>query len=249
MPTGGKLVISTREIEIHPGDLSHGSEARPGRFVRLSVVDNGTGMDSVVLGRIFEPFFTTKAQGKGTGLGLSTVYGIVKQHDGWIEVESAPGVGSKFHVHVAVTDKQPEQASDTTFFPLKTGQHRQKEKVLVVEDEPELREFITMVLQDQGYGILSAADGLEALQVWQKAPEPIDLLLTDIIMPNGLSGTKLADQMLVRRPDLRVLYISGYSQELMDSPTRLPPGVSFLPKPFDVNKLLTAVRRCLDEKS
>jgi signal transduction histidine kinase/ActR/RegA family two-component response regulator len=249
MPSGGKVTISTREIEIRPGDPGHGSDARPGRFVRLSVVDNGTGMDSTVLGRIFEPFFTTKAQGKGTGLGLSTVYGIVKQHDGWIEVESAPALGSKFHVFLAVTDRQLEKTSDTTFFPLKAPQQGQKERVLVVEDEPELREFITMVLQNQGYGILSAGDGLEALQVWQKEPEPIDLLLTDIIMPNGLSGTRLAGQMLARRPDLRVLYISGYSQELMDGATRLPAGVNFLPKPFDVSKLLTAVRRCLDEKS
>ena len=248
MPGGGTLRIATRVVELDAEDFRRSPEARPGQFVRLSVADNGCGMGDTVMTRMFEPFFTTKAQGKGTGLGLSTVYGIIKQHEGWIEVDSAPGLGTQFHVFLSRTEKQPEPADEMPNCPLNTIRAQDKETVLVVEDEPVLREFITAVLQSQGYIILSANDGLEALQVCRETPATIDLLLTDMVMPNGISGSKLAAQMLAQRKDLKVLYISGYSQELMENSSRLVAGVNFLPKPFDVNKLLRAVRSCLESK-
>jgi two-component system cell cycle sensor histidine kinase/response regulator CckA len=248
MPNGGTLRLVTSVVRLGAEDMPNHPDARPGEFVRLSVIDNGTGIDTAVLNRIFEPFFTTKPQGKGTGLGLSTVYGIVKQHDGWVEVESAPGLGSKFHVYLAVTTKTRVTTHETSLFKIDPAPAH-KETVLVVEDETVLREFVTTLLQQQGYIVLEAADGLEALQVCQQTVAKIDLLLTDMVMPNGISGAKLAQQMLARRKDLKVLYTSGYSQELMENAGRLVIGTNFLPKPFDVNKLLKAVRRCLESES
>jgi signal transduction histidine kinase/CheY-like chemotaxis protein len=248
MPNGGTLRLVTSAVKLGAEDVLSHPEARPGEFVRLSVIDNGTGIDTTVLNRIFEPFFTTKPQGKGTGLGLSTVYGIVKQHDGWVEVESAPGLGSKFHIYLAVTNKTRVTTHETSLFKIEPAPAH-KETVLVVEDETVLREFVTTLLQQQGYIVLEAADGLEALQVCQQTVAKIDLLLTDMVMPNGISGAKLAQQMLARRKDLKVLYTSGYSQELMENAGRLVVGTNFLPKPFDVNKLLKAVRRCLESES
>jgi len=248
MAQGGSLRIVTDTETIGAADLVRHPEARLGEFVRLSVIDNGCGMDTSVLARMFEPFFTTKAQGKGTGLGLSTVYGIVKQHDGWVEVESAPGLGTKFHIYLAVTEKTRVRTHETSLFAIEPMTEH-KETVLVVEDEAVLREFVTTLLQQQGYIVLQAADGLEALQVCKQTVAKIDLLLTDMVMPNGISGAKLAQQMLARRKDLKVLYTSGYSQELMENSGRLVVGTNFLPKPFDVNKLLKAVRRCLESES
>jgi len=162
-----------------------------------------------------------------------------------VEVESAPGLGSKFHVYLAVTDKGRTQTHETSlFFAEAATEH--KETVLVVEDEAVLREFVTTLLEQQGYVVLQAADGLEALQVCRQTVAKIDLLLTDMVMPNGVSGAKLAAEMLTRRKDLKVLYTSGYSAELMENSDRLVVGTNFLPKPFDVNKLLKAVRRCLE---
>lgn len=246
MPQGGKLNITTAEVQIGSVEMRRHTEARPGRFVRLTVADTGCGMDTSLMARIFEPFFTTKAQGKGTGLGLSTVYGIVKQHDGWVEVESAPGFGSKFHVFLEATEKTRVKSPDTTLFELDTTPKQLKETVLVVEDEVVLREFVTSILRQQGYVVLEAGDGLEALQVCKQTVAKIDLLFTDMVMPNGISGAKLAAQMLARRKDLKVLYTSGYSQELMENSGHLVVGTNFLPKPFDVSKLLKAVRRCLE---
>jgi len=245
MPQGGTLHILTSLVTFTAADLANHHDGRAGEFVRLSVIDNGCGMDTALVARIFEPFFTTKPQGKGTGLGLSTVYGIVKQHEGWVEVESAPGLGSKFHIFLAVTEKPRTQTHETSLFFIESATEH-KETVMVVEDEAVLREFVTTLLEQQGYVVLQAADGLEALQVCRQTVAKIDLLLTDMVMPNGVSGAKLAAQMLAKRKDLKVLYTSGYSQELMENSDRLVVGTNFLPKPFDVNKLLKAVRRCLE---
>ena len=245
MAQGGVLRISTSEVTLDSSDVRRHPDARPGRFVRLSVADNGCGMDTAVLARIFEPFFTTKAPGKGTGLGLSTAYGIIKQHDGWMEVESVPGLGTKFHVFLAVTDKSPERASETSFFTLEAGAARNHETVLVVEDEPVLREFITAILQQQGYIILQAGDGIEALQVAQETLAKIDLLLTDMVMPNGVSGWELANQLRKRRADLKVIFSSGYSEEVIGSEFDLE-RAWFLPKPYNPQQLARMVRRCLD---
>jgi PAS domain S-box-containing protein len=248
MVGGGVLTINTEDVVLCGADTSRNPDARAGRFVRLSVTDNGCGMDTTVLTRIFEPFFTTKPQGKGTGLGLSTVYGIVKQHEGWMEVRSLPGMGTTFHVHLPITDKRPEVTEDTNFIsrpPVAPAQEATS-LVLVVEDEPVLRSFISMTLEAHGYRVLEAGDGLEALQVGAAAKEKIDLLLTDMVMPNGMTGVTLGAQLSERIPGLKVLYTSGYSQELMDNAERLKQGVNFLPKPFDVNRLLKTVRACLE---
>ncbi|MFN3410172.1 MAG: response regulator [Limisphaerales bacterium] len=248
MPGGGRLEICTDLVELGEPDRARHPDARPGRFVTLSVKDNGCGMDTKILSRIFEPFFTTKPQGKGTGLGLSTVFGIVKQHEGWIEVQSLPGMGSTFTVFLPVTDKTVQAANDTSFIArtATTGTTSGGERILVVEDEPVLRDFVRTSLQAHGYEVLEAGDGLEALRVAAAHPDKIDLLLTDMVMPNGMTGTQLAEQLRRARPDLRVLFSSGYSEELVGSPGKLAPGINFLPKPFDVRKLLKTVRACLE---
>jgi two-component system cell cycle sensor histidine kinase/response regulator CckA len=246
MPGGGTVSIRTEAVTVSATDALRNPDARAGQFVRLSVKDDGCGMDTSLLARIFEPFFTTKPQGKGTGLGLSTVYGIVKQHEGWMEVQSLPGMGSTFSVLLPVTDKQPEPVNDTSFLRREVPRAKAQEVVLVVEDEPVLRDFITMTLEANGYTVLQAGDGMEALQVSNAPIGRIDLLLTDMVMPNGMTGAALAVQLSARIKDLRVLYTSGYSQELMENADRLTLGVNFLPKPFDVNKLLRTVRACLE---
>ena len=249
MPDGGNLLVTTAVVVVSVAEAGRHPEARPGRYVRLSVSDNGCGMDTTVRSRIFEPFYTTKPQGKGTGLGLSTVYGIVKQHEGWVEVESAVGLGSRFHVFLAVTNKVPESKGEAVFFRMDSAVPRQRETVLVVEDEVVLREFVTAVLMDQGYIVLEAGDGLEALQVARQTPAKIDLLLTDMVMPNGISGKMLATQLVAQRKDMKVLFTSGYSPELLDNTSVLVPGINFLPKPFDVAKLLQTVRSCLETEA
>jgi PAS domain S-box-containing protein len=246
MPQGGRLRIATEEVTLGTVNWRRNPDARPGRFVRLTVTDNGCGMDTTVITRIFEPFFTTKAPGKGTGLGLSTVYGIVQQHEGWVEVESRPGIGTTFHIFLPVTDKPPVKTDDTSFILAQEKPAKQRETILVVEDETVLREFITSSLQSQGYVVLEAADGMAALKEYRDETVKIDLLLTDMVMPNGVSGAVLAAQLSSRRKDMKVLFTSGYSQELMENSSRLVVGVNFLPKPFDLGRLLKTVRACLE---
>jgi len=247
MVEGGRLHITTRSRELDSHSKGAHPDARPGAFVQLTVADNGCGMDTQILSRIFEPFFTTKPPGKGTGLGLSTVYGIIKQHGGWMEVESKPSEGSKFHVFLELTDREPENLDNPSPLPsLNPPTPTQQATILVVEDEDVLREFVTSVLDDQGYKVLQAGDGIEAQRVAEAYCEPIDLLLTDMVMPNGVSGIDLAKTLIAARKELRVLFTSGYSQELMDNADRLLSGRNFLPKPFDVNRLLKTVRNCLE---
>ena len=181
----------------------------PGRFVRLRVTDTGIGMDTATLGRIFEPFFTTKDIGKGTGLGLATVYGIVKQHEGWIEVNSEPGKGSTFDVFLPASDKAPASAEEeaAAAAPVAGG----TETILIVEDEPVLREMARDILEECGYRILEASSGREALDVWNQRANEIDLLLTDMVMPEGISGVELAERLLAGQPGLKVVFTSGYT--------------------------------------
>jgi CheY-like chemotaxis protein len=249
MPGGGHLQITTRRVHLKPEHVTHQPDARPGSFARLTVADTGCGMDTTILARSFEPFFTTKPPGKGTGLGLSTVYGIVKQHNGWMEAESEPGKGSQFHIYLEMTNQPTEPTVEETPHVLTADGGQKQKNILVVEDEPVLREFVTQVLAAHGYGILQASDGVEALQVARQTGSEIDLLLTDMVMPNGVTGNHLATQLLAERQHLKVLFTSGYSQELMDNAERLVDGHNFLPKPFDVNRLLRTVRTCLDSQS
>jgi two-component system, cell cycle sensor histidine kinase and response regulator CckA len=247
MPRGGQLTISTGLREIGPDDLlnlpSARPEARPGQFICLAVSDVGCGMDDTTLGRLFEPFFTTKEIGKGTGLGLATVYGIVTQHQGWIEVSSAPGQGTTFSVFLpAVPRQEPEPSPPAKPLEVRGG----TETILVVEDEPALRLLVRNVLKRYGYRVLDAAHGKEALTVWKEHSSEINLLLTDMMMPEGISGIELAEMLREENPGLKVIYSSGYSIELLEPNREMTEGVNFVAKPFHPTALAQTVRNCLD---
>jgi CheY-like chemotaxis protein len=210
----------------------------------LRVADTGTGMDAATLGRIFEPFFTTKEVGKGTGLGLATVYGIVKQHEGWIEVNSEPGEGATFDVFFP-TDEQmaaPEKKEIASNAPVTGG----TETILIVEDEEILREMARDILKDCGYHMLEASTGREALEVWRKDANKIDLLLTDMVMPEGISGVDLAERLLADRPDLKIIFTSGYSSTEINAELLSRSQARFLQKPYSHTTLARIVRDCLD---
>jgi len=207
------------------------------------VTDTGCGIAPEHLLRIFEPFFTTKAVGKGTGLGLATVYGIVKQHEGWIEVESEVGKGTTFKIFLPKSSKPAGATTDTTFHPLKRWGD---EKILLVEDEAALRGLASKLLQKQGYQIVEAASGVEALEVWEQHNGAFDLLLTDMVMPGGVNGRELAEQLLAEKPDLKVIFTSGYSTDMVGKNFVLEEEINFLPKPYPPKALIQIVRVCLD---
>ena len=244
-PPGGTIHIDAESVDIDEAAASKNPDARKGRFVCLQVTDTGSGMDEQVLARIFEPFFTTKEVGKGTGLGLSTVYGIAKQHEGWVEVSSKPGAGSSFRIYLPVSDA-PIAAPIDPQPPVKNSGAREMHRtVLVVEDESSLRRFICAALERHGYRVLQAGDGIEAKRVWQTATVPIDLLLTDMVMPNGITGADLARDLSNRSATLKVLYTSGYSAEVLGNTAGALEQINFLPKPFDISELIRAAQRTL----
>jgi signal transduction histidine kinase/CheY-like chemotaxis protein len=243
MPEGGQVVIETAAVDLDEAFARRHQGARPGPAIRLAVADTGTGMDEATLARIFEPFFTTKEVGRGTGLGLATVYGIVKQSGGYIRVESAPGRGSRFEVYLprveaAAADAPPSPAGPGSV-PGGT------ETVLLVEDEPGVRDLARDVLAAQGYRVLAAGDPAEALRLSGGHPGPVHLLLTDVVMP-GMSGRDLAERLLAGRPGLRVLYMSGYADHAIVEHGVVDPAVPFLPKPFTAEALARRVRDALD---
>ncbi|HYV32942.1 MAG TPA: response regulator [Candidatus Binatia bacterium] len=244
MPRGGQLLISTALVDIDATYVErHSVEARGGRFVCLSLADTGCGMDSVTLHRLFEPFFTTKEFGKGTGLGLATVYGIVKQHGGWIEVSSQLGQGSTFKVFLPPDDRSDERRGERAF---QEKALRGTETILVIEDESPVRWIVKDVLSKYGYHVLEAGSGVEALALWHQHHDEIALLLTDLVMPVGLSGQELAEQFTTQKPALKVIYISGYSLQVAGKGFSVLDGLNFLQKPFDDTKLALAVRQGLD---
>jgi two-component system, cell cycle sensor histidine kinase and response regulator CckA len=243
MPKGGVLAISISTLELDARGLAERSEARAGRFVCLNVTDTGCGIPPQHLRRIFEPFFTTKEVGKGTGLGLATVYGIVKQHQGWIEVESEVGKGTAFKVFLPRNDETP-QIGDRP--PAEHVIRGGTETILVVEDEALVRELACSVLTGHGYSVLQAESGAKALRVWQASKQRIDLLLTDLVMPDNLNGRELAEKLCAERPRLKVLFTSGYSADVVSKDSVLHSGLNFLPKPYHPHKLVLAVRDCLD---
>ena len=193
--------------------------------------------------RIFEPFFTTKDVGKGTGLGLATAYGIVKQHQGWIEVESQGGVGTSFKVFLPESPRAVAAPEQIALDPTVRGGN---ETILLVEDEAAVRGLARVVLQRHGYRVVEAGSGVEALSVWEKHGSDIDLLLTDMIMPDGMTGRDVAKQLLARNPRLKVIYTSGYSAHSEGTPSERREAPAFLQKPYDPQKLARAVRECLD---
>jgi len=242
MPEGGRLTISTGRLEVSAQEPRH-PDAHAGRAAFLRVADTGHGMDAPTLGRIFEPFFTTKAVGKGTGLGLSTVYGIVKQSGGWIEVASEPGKGAAFTVCLPVLPEERDAAEQRPS-PGSAGAGAGAEVVLVVEDEPAVRALVCRALRARGYAVLEAPNGMEAVALAERHPGEIELLLTDVVMPD-LRGPELRLRLLARRPGLRTVFMSGYS-EVGGIAGLGEPGVAFVQKPFTPAGLLRTVRETLD---
>jgi CheY-like chemotaxis protein len=244
MPKGGQLLISTHAESIDADYVQHHAEARVGQFNCLSVKDTGCGMNKDTLSRVFEPFFTTKEVGKGTGLGLATVYGIVKQHRGWIEVTSEPGIGTTFKIYLPGCESKQELDRNVDVKP--NSLKGNMETILLVEDEPVLRELARMVLQSYNYNVIEASTGREALKVYQEHPGEVDLLLTDMVMPEGMTGRELAEDLRKQKPDLKVVYTSGYSADIMGNEAELNDSM-FLQKPYPPPQLAHTVRACLDQ--
>jgi nitrogen-specific signal transduction histidine kinase/ActR/RegA family two-component response regulator len=244
MPKGGNITIETSAVEFDEATAPRTSQARPGSFVCLSVADEGCGIPPEILPRIFEPFFTTKEVGKGTGLGLATVFGIVQQHKGWINVDTAVGRGTTFRVYLPRSVKTPD---DKFSWPSTEAIRGGNETILLVEDESALRSSVRIALSRLGYQVLEAANGAEALEVWQQHGGKIRLLLTDLMMPGGMLGRELAEQLLQQNPDLKVVFASGYSREIVSSDFPLEEGFNFLTKPFEAEKLAHTIRKRLDQ--
>jgi PAS domain S-box-containing protein len=240
MPGGGRLTVETADVDLEETSLSEELDLAPGRYVTLTVADTGRGMDEATSQRVFEPFFTTKSRGRGTGLGLSTVYGIVKQGVGHIEVDSTPGEGTSFRVFLPLADdpvivaEQGEQHE-----VVRTG----NERVLLVEDDALVRTFAVKLLKQSGYRVSEAESATRALDIGRD--QPFDLLITDVVMP-GMNGVELADRLTVERPEMKVLFLSGYADHEIIEKRVLESDATFLAKPFAVDEFVRAVRGLLD---
>ena len=243
MPKGGQLIIETSAVEFDETVRAQSSQARPGIFVCLSVSDNGCGIPPENLSRIFEPFFTTKEVGKGTGLGLATLFGIVQQHQGWVNVYSEVGQGTTFRIYLPRLAGGSSQKSEQPAQSAKCGGN---ETILFVEDDNFLRPSVAKILSQFGYRVFAASNGAEALEIWQQHHNEIHLLLTDLVMPGGINGKELGERLLAKHPKLMVIYASGYSAEIVSKDFPLKEGVNFLTKPFQAQKLAETIRKNLD---
>ncbi len=245
MPDGGSLRIETTNADLSAGSCAAGNpDSTPGRYVIMSVTDTGQGMDETVRQRIFDPFFTTKEVGKGTGLGLSTVYGIVRQSGGWVDVSSEVGAGTAFKVYLPRIDACPRPEEDRIGPATETGD----ETILVVEDQESVRAFTMDALNQHGYRALEASDGNEAIAVAERYPGRISLLLTDVVLP-GMNGKELSERLKGVRRDLKVLFMSGYTADVIASHGVLDDGVAFLHKPFSPEALAAKIREVLADPS
>jgi len=242
MPHGGKLQMETSNVEIR-AEIAPSLDLAPGRYVMLQVTDTGHGMEAAMLPHIFEPFFTTKPMGKGTGLGLATVWGIVKQSGGSIRVESEVGRGSTFRIYLPATEGSGSQRHPAAQNNMVGG----SETILIAEDEPDLRELTHLFLEGYGYNVLEASCAEQAIEIADAFHGPIDLLLTDVIMP-GLSGRQLAENLLSKRPQTKIVYMTGYTDDMVVQHKVLEPGVMLLQKPFGKGDLALKVRLALDGK-
>jgi len=242
MPGTGKLVIETANIDLEEGAGSKNLGLSPGSYVMLAVSDTGTGMDAETRSRLFEPFFTTKAPGKGSGLGLATVYAAIKQSDGQVTVYSQPGCGTIFEIYLPRAREAPSAKVEPRKAP-----PRGSETILLVDDEEGVRTLVTAILRSNGYDVLEAANGPAALAVYEKNSHKIDLVLTDIVMPQ-MSGVELGRQLASQSPGLKILYMSGYRDNPFAASESDAPAV-FLHKPFTPDALLAKVREVLDAET
>jgi two-component system, cell cycle sensor histidine kinase and response regulator CckA len=244
MSGGGTLVISTRATTIGETEIRNNPQERPGDFICLTVRDTGCGISAENLNRVFEPFFTTKAAGHGTGLGLAMAFGTVKQHGGWIEVESTVGVGTSFRIFLPAAPVPILVTPNRLAKVASAG--RGSETVLLVEDEGAVREFAVSVLRNLGYRVLQACSGVDALEVWKWHGPRISLLFTDLVMPDGMSGVELATRLRREKPVLKIVLTSGYTNEATTGGLPTPPGTHFIHKPYKPQALAQAVRDALD---
>ncbi|HSS44119.1 MAG TPA: ATP-binding protein [Thermoanaerobaculia bacterium] len=240
MPRGGKLTIETRNVRLDEAYVREHGYVTAGSYVLLAVSDTGCGMDPETQAHIFEPFFTTKGQGKGTGLGLSTVYGIVKQTGGSIEAYSEVGEGTTFKIYLPSVEEAVQSLPPSPAAKPAPG----SETILLVEDEEGVRALTRRVLTNYGYTVLEACSGEDAMEVARRTPGMIHLMVTDAVMP-GMSGPQLARQLSSLRPDMRVLFISGYTDDAIVRHGLLKPTEAFLPKPFSPDALVRKVREVL----
>ena len=243
MPRGGRVLLQATPVTLESDGPRAHPEARAGRFVCLKVADTGCGMDARALSHLFEPFYTTKEPGKVTGLGLASVYGIVKQHQGWIEVQSQLNTGTTFQIFFPVSDQAAPGAPEAKAEPARRSGN---ETILLAEDDASLREIVSDLLGLHGYRVLATASGPAALEVWRREGNRVDLLLTDMVMPGGMMGTDLATELKRTNPNLKVLYTTGYSPGGAAVQYSFQEGVNFLPKPYSPTALAEVVRKCLD---
>ena len=241
MPGGGRVTLETGIAEFDERTVPANPDARPGRYAWLRVTDTGTGMTPEVLHHLFEPFFTTKDVGRGTGLGLATSYGIVSQHRGWIDVTSTLGTGSAFTVYLPWSGGAPRRMATAATRKLEGGHAT----ILLVEDEAAIRRMTQRCLEQLGYHVIAASDGVEARGLWERSREEIDLLLTDVVMPNGLSGVELSQLLRQEKPDLRIVLMSGYPADIAREGGYIGPDVRFMPKPFTLVQLGQMVKQAL----
>ena len=248
MPDGGRISLTAENVIIHPEDCELLPQAKPGKYVKISVTDDGIGMDEATIKRIFEPFFTTKEMGRGTGLGLSVTYSIVKQHGGWIDVESTPGAGSTLRLYFAAVGETAGEGEVSRRGPGLEDLKGKGERILVVDDEGTIRGLVARILTENGYRTSEAGGVAEALEKSGGEAGRFDLVLTDVVLLDG-NGVGLADNLLVREPDLRVLLTSGYTDERLTWATICERGYHFLQKPFLAADLLRAVRTALQSEA
>lgn len=241
MPNGGELIIETANVELGEQDVADSLGVKSGSYVMMAITDNGVGMDEETHRHMFEPFFTTKGKGEGTGLGLSMVYGIVRQSEGWIKVDSEPGKGTTFKIYLSRIDAC-KLADDVD--KSKTLDLRGSETILVVEDQEEVRKLAANVLRSYGYHVLAAAGGADAMLLAARHPGDIHLMITDVVMP-GMTGRELADKQKPLRPQMKVLYTSGYTDNVIAHRGVLEPGLFYLSKPYTPQTLAEKVREVL----
>lgn len=241
MTHGGTLTIETKNVTLDPAFCKSRPWAEEGQYVLLSVMDTGHGMDAETLEHIFEPFFTTKEVGKGTGLGLAMVYGIIKQHHGLVHVESTPGTGAAFKIYLPAMNRPAQRAATEMKMTAAGG----AETILVAEDDPAVLKMVAMILKTAGYTALTAPNGNMALRVFEENAGTIDLVILDVMMP-GLSGRQVMDQIMLKHPDTRFLFTSGYSEEAIHTDFVIQEGLRIVKKPYSRNDLLRAIRQILD---